>query len=91
MRKNRLKRLADSIDALADKIKLSSPRRTKSPGCGGSRRQIYTTSAAALWTTSTGIFEDGSKLRPAGFTPESFSDEGLNLLQINARGPHSSN
>lgn len=86
-RKDRLKRLARNLDALARKDETVIQRARE---IGSLRRQA----AGELHAICRDFVRDLNKLlveielefQPEVYRPESFQDEGINLFQINARG-----
>ena len=85
--KNRLKKLAESIDALADKDQAFI---TKTHEIAGLRRlaaaDLHHIGRSFVDLINRHLSKTEVNFDPPDFTLESFNEEGLNLLQINARG-----
>jgi hypothetical protein len=85
--KDRLKKLAEAIEALAEKDdaliqktqEIASLRRTAAV-------ELHAICREFVRQINQHVSRTPLEFDPAEYSPESFHDEGLNLLQINARG-----
>ena len=87
MGKNRLKKLAESIDALAEKdqafiVKAQEVARLQRSAAA----DVHRICRSFVDHLNRHLSKTEVNFDPPDFAPESFNDEGLNLLQINARG-----
>jgi hypothetical protein len=82
-----LKRLAASLDALADK---DEKLLRQAEEIAGLRRkaavQLHTVCADFVAVLNGLLSRTELRLDPHSYSAESFQDEGINLMQINARG-----
>jgi len=85
--KDRLKKLAEAIEALADK---DSALIDKAHEIAALRRkaalELHTICRNFVCEINRHLTKNPLEFDPAEYAPESFNDIGVNLLQINARG-----
>ena len=87
MNKDRLKKLARKIDALARQDE-SEIQRTREVAAlrQAAAGELHAICAAFVLDLNTLLTETALELRPEQYQPEGFDANGVNLFQINARG-----
>jgi hypothetical protein len=84
---HRLKRLAESIDALAEKdLQLLNRTRQMAQLRQNAAVELHTICADFVISLNRLLSQADVNLDPAVFTPDSFDEIGKNLIQINVRG-----